>query len=942
MSAAGQSLTVSDKELDLERVHRYLKISLITRALVTAGILGALFLPNMRHLIDIEIFWLLFAVEIVANAGYIIFGFKKWPTSAFHFSGLVDIFALGVLANLTGGMESGFIALLALIIVFNGLFYGYAGLLSGALPSIAVLPLANFGHPFDPNAFVLLVGVWTALAFLSSRVGESEKEHRIELKNRANQITAALATSTAIENQLEAEALLTMAADRTREIVQDIWAPDATVVLVRLDHESRECRVVRVAGTHSHTDPFTYPFDELPQPVMDSLLSTEAHFLDEEASQDALGAVGAKDLSGAIFIAPMMSGTDPLGCIALHSRDEPPPPDRLVIVETIANHLASALTRLNTFANEKRHREQAMALFGLARELNSITDLDEVLHRISEAAVELGSVDGAVIGLITPAGDAVIPRAWAGAGEARVPTPEEVEEVIGEFPIEEIAEMLQERRPMIIKDISEESALKQRVAELFNARSGVVFPIFSRGESVGAMAWTYAEVAKPLSIAQWQLGEAISGLAAVAIDNVSLLASKSEQARENAALFEAARLVASVLNVSDTLDRIAEAALSAVKAKRAGVFLIESNQLVPKVMKNAEGTHEARFGLLEGVDLTDELRSFFETGDVVSVDEEDHLPMPGVWCDTIGSCRFQLAPLSIREKAVGILALEIPDEVHMESQRKVVVSVASMAAAAIDNAFMFEAEKEAVKQLTELDRMKSDFVSTASHELRTPLTSITGYTRTLIRKGADLSDKERHEFLEVIDNQANQLARLIDELLTISRIEHGELHLAFHAIDVEAIVESLFESMKLRAQGHTFELRLPDGFPPLVADEGKFLQIMSNLIDNAIKYSPDGGEIEVGGRQLGDSVQLSVSDHGVGMTPEQTAEIFEKFYQAADRPPSEGAGLGLYIVKQLVEAHGGEISVESTPGEGTTFYVTFPQRRAVDAAVSRSGAADAD
>ncbi len=279
--------------------------------------------------------------------------------------------------------------------------------------------------------------------------------------------------------------------------------------------------------------------------------------------------------------------------------------------------------------------------------------------------------------------------------------------------------------------------------------------------------------------------------------------------------------------------------------------------------------------------------------------------------------------------------VEMPEDIE-EAQwpMRLVQGIASLASLALHNAKSYQAEREAVAQLRELDRLKTEFVSTASHELRSPVTSIAGYARTLLRPGANLSDEERRDFIEVIDRQAKQLARLIDELLTVSRLEEGRMPISFHPVDVVRMSKDLASEFRMRSDVHTLQTRFGEDFPMLVADEGKIMEILTNLVDNAVKYSPEGGRVTIGGQVEGREAILFVADQGPGMSPRDSERIFEKFFQAEDRPHVPGAGLGLFIVQELVKAHGGKIWVETSPGQGATFYVSLPQRRAVDRMVA--------
>lgn len=225
----------------------------------------------------------------------------------------------------------------------------------------------------------------------------------------------------------------------------------------------------------------------------------------------------------------------------------------------------------------------------------------------------------------------------------------------------------------------------------------------------------------------------------------------------------------------------------------------------------------------------------------------------------------------------------------------------------------------------EVDRMKTEFISTAAHELRTPLTSIQGFSEILLMR-ENLKPEEKKKFLTYINKQAVALAGIVNDLLDISRIESGR---GFTLEKVlcnagDAIKNSLLYFQE-QYSNHTFEAILPEKPVSLFVDKEKMEQVLKNLLSNAVKYSPEGGLIRVIGKVSADHYLVSIEDQGLGMTPEQVDKIFDKFYRAdASSTAIEGTGLGMTIVMHIVEAHGGKVWVESELGKGTTVRFTIP------------------
>jgi PAS domain S-box-containing protein len=225
----------------------------------------------------------------------------------------------------------------------------------------------------------------------------------------------------------------------------------------------------------------------------------------------------------------------------------------------------------------------------------------------------------------------------------------------------------------------------------------------------------------------------------------------------------------------------------------------------------------------------------------------------------------------------------------------------------------------------QLDEMKSQLLSTVSHELRTPLASIKGFATTLLRDDVQWEPAAQREFLQIIDQEADRLNELIANLLAMSRLEAGVLRMDLGRVELAPLIAEVLAGMELRAQGLTLAADVPGDLPAVWADDRRVRQVLHNLIDNALKYS-GSGEVTVRARHEGDVVHVSVSDQGIGIAPDQLGRIFERFYQVAGAAARRagGVGLGLSICKGIIEAHGGRIWAESTPGRGSTFHFTLP------------------
>ncbi len=231
-----------------------------------------------------------------------------------------------------------------------------------------------------------------------------------------------------------------------------------------------------------------------------------------------------------------------------------------------------------------------------------------------------------------------------------------------------------------------------------------------------------------------------------------------------------------------------------------------------------------------------------------------------------------------------------------------------------------------VTEQREIDRMKDEFVSTAAHELRTPLATIIGYA-DLLTMDHDFSSEQQAEYLQHILKKAERLGDIVSNLLDISRIESGEgLQFNLKPLRLDRLCEDVVRNFRLQTSDHTLALDFePSSIADVNVDRYAMTQILENLISNAIKYSPEGGEIRISSRLENGMCLLSISDQGIGMTFDQVLRIYDKFYRAdASNTAISGTGLGMTIVKHLVEAQAGKVNLKSSPGKGTIVTIALP------------------
>ena len=293
----------------------------------------------------------------------------------------------------------------------------------------------------------------------------------------------------------------------------------------------------------------------------------------------------------------------------------------------------------------------------------------------------------------------------------------------------------------------------------------------------------------------------------------------------------------------------------------------------------------------------------------------------------IGTLNQVCVPMQYANRLIGGIVIDAgPDDTALVSgAERVLEQVADLLATAIVTRQRVAGEHRSL--LNEAAELKLDIVSMLSHEMRTPLASIKGYATALLLDDVEWDAESRTEFLTAIDEESDHLARLITDILDSAAIEAGEIRISPEPILVPRIVKRVVDNMQIRSDKHRFIVTFPDEFPVIEADAQRIEQVLSNLVDNAVKYSPNGGLIVVRGSVRPREVIVSVSDQGIGIAPEHLNKLFERFFRARSSagPQVSGTGLGLPISDAIVRAFGGRIWAESTLGSGTTLAFTIPR-----------------
>jgi PAS domain S-box-containing protein len=423
----------------------------------------------------------------------------------------------------------------------------------------------------------------------------------------------------------------------------------------------------------------------------------------------------------------------------------------------------------------------------------------------------------------------------------------------------------------------------------------------------------------------------------VALQNAIIYRELAAEHERLALLYRSAQDISEQTGLDALLDTVAREAAGAIGAESALLAFIEPgrDEFVWRAAYNLD------LGLLEGIHVPLDKGL---GGEVIgskraaSTEARERIPGEVTWEDPLADIfrgkQGIGVPLVAGDKVLGVLTLQCSIELRVSDEDvRMLEAMGRHAGVGIENLMLYEETKHhlqalevAHQELMELDRMKSDFVSTVSHELRSPLAVIEGFARTLVENFERIDRDTERESLEIILKKSTVLEGLIANILDLSRIEAGRLEVNFEVLDLAELCRRVMGDQERLAEVHRLKLVAPDREVEVVADLDKAEVVLANLVRNAIKFSPKGGTVTVAVRETGEVAEVSVTDEGVGIAPEEQDKIFDRFYQVESGAARSfpGTGLGLYITSELLHAMGGTIRVDSEPGAGSTFTFTLP------------------
>jgi signal transduction histidine kinase len=386
-------------------------------------------------------------------------------------------------------------------------------------------------------------------------------------------------------------------------------------------------------------------------------------------------------------------------------------------------------------------------------------------------------------------------------------------------------------------------------------------------------------------------------------------------------LFELNKTLMGTVEVDKVFHRLLEISQQETKASLAILYTFEDGQSSSHICYQLNGEVNPQYQ--EACDRAAQL--VMENGrQLVLNSNQSHSEQYQPLLKKLDYQAILATPLRSQKTDLGALVLVRKEQEFTNVDRDFVAVLCSQASIAMENARLFTEIQEAYKELKMLDHMKSEFINIAAHELRTPLAILTGYATVLESELVD----DHKDYLTHIMRNAMRLRSLIDDMLNLQHLESGTATLSREELDLNEIVHDAIEDMGLIVTEKDLEMEilLPDDLPTIMADRQKVDLVVMNILHNAVKFTPEHGRVRIKARLEGEEVILSISDTGIGIPPDKLNRIFDRFYQVEPSLTREygGIGLGLSIVKGVVELCGGTIHVESSEGEGSTFVITLP------------------
>jgi len=604
---------------------------------------------------------------------------------------------------------------------------------------------------------------------------------------------------------------------------------------------------------------------------------------------------------------PMIAVGRMVGVMAVQSYEEGEgafDEEHLDLLFTIANQAAIAIENARLFQEARQRATQLEAIAELGRHITSILDLDELLSQIVELIHHILAYYHVHAFLVDEVSKEAIFRAGSGEAGRLIEEQGGVRLKVGEQGI--IGWVAGSGLPLLVNDVSQEPRYVPHEA-LPDTRSELAVPLKIGLRVIGVLDVQSDEL-NAFDLDDVAVLQALGDQVAIAIENARLF---EELEEHKATLEERVRERTEDLAAALRHQKVeADKTRAIVEGIADGVMVFDANHEV--IMVNP--TAERMLNLPVPIALGQDMRNLIEEADE-AFDRDATMTVLTVLSALVGS----------RER---LEAGEPLTQTRFQIGERTITASFTPVALTDEGPFNVVAVFRDITREAEIDRMKSEFLSIAAHELRAPMTSIKGYSDMLLLGLAGEYEERQKQFLDTIKANVDRVMEMVNEFSEISRLETGDLRLDAKPLHIDKLVSEVVVSLRpqIEAKEINLTLEMPPGLPEVWGDRTRIIQVLTNLVTNAYKYTPRGGRIAIKAQGVDDSLQVDVADTGVGIAPQDQERLFTRFFRA-DHPEVRrvtGTGLGLSITKSIVELHGGHIWVKSQLGEGSTFSFTLP------------------
>jgi GAF domain-containing protein len=665
------------------------------------------------------------------------------------------------------------------------------------------------------------------------------------------------------------------------------------------------------------------------------------HIRDVDAQRDEFPNLGLLIGFRTFLAAPLRQKGEVIGTLnARRMEVRPFTPAQIKLLETFADQAVIAIENVRLFNELKESLEQQTATSEILGVIaSSPTEIQPVLDAVAQNAARLCEAKDAVIFHVD--GDMLHRAAAYGpmpGSEIRRPISR------GSVP----GRAVSDKQTIHVRDVSEAEAENEfpdtkRNQQITGTRTILATPLVREGVSIGAITVRRQEV-RPFTDKQIKLLETFADQAVIAIENVRLFQELQERTRELVrsvgelkALGEVGQAVSSTLDLETVLTRIVSHAVLLSGTDGGAVyeydepseeFHLRATDRMEEELITALRANPPRLGDT----VVGRAASSREPIAIPNISEERaYAPRVREMLARFGFRASLTVPLLREDRVIGALVVRRKSAGEFRPEViELLKTFATQSVLAIQNARLFREIEDKSRQIEAANRHKSEFLANMSHELRTPLNAIIGFSEVLKEKMfGDLNEKQA-EYTDDILTSGQHLLSLINEILDLSKVEAGRMELELATFDLPLAIDNARTYVRERATRHgiNLDVTVDERLGEFVGDERKIKQILLNLLSNAVKFTPEGGRIGITARQANGAVEISVTDTGIGIAPEDQPKIFEEFRQVGsdNAKKVEGTGLGLTLAKKFVELHGGKIWVTSEVGKGSTFSFTLPER----------------